>query len=76
MVVTLHDVKTPSGKVADDRARNQMVILASTSGHRIKLANVRQSPDPEQPRTPNAETAEVLQEIRRGEGIVRLQQPW
>ena len=38
----------------------------------IKLTNVRESlADPVQPRTPNAETAEVLQEIQHGEGIVR-----
>ena len=71
MVIKLHDVKTPSGKVADDSTRNRMAVLASTFGDRIKLANVRQSPDPEQPRTPNADTARVLQEIERGEGIVR-----
>ena len=70
MAINLGDI-TVSGSIADDKTRNQLEILASTFGHRIKLANVRQSPDPDQPRTPNAETAQVLEAIERGEGIVR-----
>ena len=38
----------------------------------IRITNVRISlAGPEQPRTPNSETAQVLNEIERGEGIVR-----
>ncbi|MCY3912732.1 MAG: hypothetical protein OXG43_05730 [Chloroflexi bacterium] len=38
----------------------------------IKITNIRISlAVPVQPRTPNPETAQVLKEIERGEGIVR-----
>lgn len=72
MAVELRPVMSLQGQAAGAEARNLTEFLTFTSGQHIRLTNVRASlGHPDQPRTPNAETAAVLQKIERGQGIVR-----
>lgn len=74
MVINLSAVTMVSESPVDDQAHEGTVVVTSTSGRNIRLTltNFRGPwTDPAQPRTPNVETAEVLRETERGEGIVR-----